>query len=697
MARSRGQCYGHPTGQDGPGRGRSALAETDDPGGHPHDTIAQTPAVLLGRAPTEDGTPAPLSSAPAVAAVSLIGRRLGGKYEVKAIIGRGGLGTVYRGIQAPIGREVAIKVINRQRADDPSLRKRFQREAAAAAHLKHPGIVALYDFGEDAGELYMVMELVDGRELRQILTDEKRLAPTVVVDLARQICEGLAHAHDRGLVHRDMKPENIMISKTSFGSYRAQILDFGIVKSVRADAPMSTPLGHQTRAGVIMGTPAYLSPEQAYARGIGPATDQYSLGVMLYEMLTGELPYHKGSEFEVMTAHCIAPFPPMPAEAEVPPALEAVVRRAMAKTPEERFADVQALADALTDALAGRSAPAPVVEAPAEAPAAPAAAGGVGRRFALVVLGGLALGGGSVAMRASRSGDQPPEADAHGAGGLAWPPPRRAGAGERGRPPRRRPPRAWRPPRRRRPRAWRPRDGGARERGGPRDGGARERPAPQPAPTPRPGHGRSASVRISKLVADCASEFADIRKSSRNQSLSRGSGFLPARGPPGPARAQRPVLRARLGIDTLLSLCGEQRAAQIPDLPGVPAGGAAGRRAQPQPVVRGPGRGRRARGRRDGPPRGRHAEQRLGLNPRKIHVIEKVPTRAAFVELFRRGAPFQYVSQGDVVVYIAGARDKQGGLALADGVMPSTTRWRRWPSTCAMGRGRGFFNAPCCW
>ncbi|MEZ4474761.1 MAG: protein kinase [bacterium] len=558
MARSRGQCYGHPTGQDGPGRGRSALAETDDPGGHPHDTIAQTPAVLLGRAPTEDGTPAPLSSAPAVAAVSLIGRRLGGKYEVKAIIGRGGLGTVYRGIQAPIGREVAIKVINRQRADDPSLRKRFQREAAAAAHLKHPGIVALYDFGEDAGELYMVMELVDGRELRQILTDEKRLAPTVVVDLARQICEGLAHAHDRGLVHRDMKPENIMISKTSFGSYRAQILDFGIVKSVRADAPMSTPLGHQTRAGVIMGTPAYLSPEQAYARGIGPATDQYSLGVMLYEMLTGELPYHKGSEFEVMTAHCIAPFPPMPAEAEVPPALEAVVRRAMAKTPEERFADVQALADALTDALAGRSAPAPVVEAPAEAPAAPAAAGGVGRRFALVVLGGLALGGGSVAMWASRSGDQPPEADVRTVrvGEVATPStgqaPESAAA-----------PETAAPESVAAPETAAPESVAAPETAAPESVAAPETAAPESvasASPPRPHAPATAAprrVRISKLVADCASEFADIRKSSRNQSLSRGSGLC--------QRVARLGQRVRSGqcsapvsgIDTLLSLCGE--------------------------------------------------------------------------------------------------------------------------------------------
>ncbi|MCB9549879.1 MAG: serine/threonine protein kinase [Myxococcales bacterium] len=497
-----------------------------------HDTLAQTPAGLLGRAPTEDGTPTPAPLSMPAAEVPLIGRSLGGKYQVKAIIGRGGLGTVFRGVQAPIGREVAIKVINRQRADDPSLRKRFQREAAAAAHLKHPGIVALYDFGEDEGELYMVMELVDGRELRQLLTDEGRMAPSVVVELARQICEGLAHAHERGLVHRDMKPENIMVSRTSFGSYRAQILDFGIVKSVRADAPMSTPLGHQTRAGVIMGTPAYLSPEQAYARGIGPATDQYSLGVMLYEMLTGQLPYHKGSEFEVMTAHCIAPFPPMPAEAEVPAALEAVVRRAMAKTPEERFPDVQALADALADALAGRAAPEP-------APAAAPSASPPSRRGLVLVIAALALG--EAAWRCSRRGRRRwrrrPRWAWCGWGG---------GAGERAAPDTAAPETAAAPG-----------DGGARERGA-RDGGARERGGRDGGPGHRraghvaaapagPGHRRPTARqgledrrrlrgRVRRHPAELPQPVAVARV-----------GPLPARRAPGRPRPQRPVQRAHLG------------------------------------------------------------------------------------------------------------------------------------------------------
>jgi serine/threonine-protein kinase len=154
-----------------------------------------------------------------------------------------------------------------------------------------------------------------------------------------------------GFVHRDLKPENIMISVDSDGDHRARILDFGIVKTLRSDALSSHNTGHETRAGVIMGTPAYLAPEQAYARDITAATDQYSLGVVLYEMLTGRLPYHRGSEFEIMTAHCVAPFPPMPAEAGVPAALEAVVQRAMSKRPDERFASINAMSAALLAGL----------------------------------------------------------------------------------------------------------------------------------------------------------------------------------------------------------------------------------------------------------------------------------------------------------------------------------------------------------
>lgn len=280
----------------------------------------------------------------------LIGRKLADKYQVLNVIGRGGLGTVYKGVQDPVGREVAIKVIAHHRAGDEVLRKRFQREAHAAARLKHPAIVALYDFGEDQGELFMAMEFVEGQELRDHLRKGKGMAPDRVVHIARQVLAGLAHAHKAGLVHRDLKPENIMLSEGPFGGERAQILDFGIVKAIHEDA-MPVPDSHETRAGVIMGTPAYLAPEQAYARGVGPHTDQYSMGVVLYEALTGKLPYDRGTEFEIMTAHCVAPYPPMPKAAKVPRALEAVVKRAMAKDPADRFESVRAMADALEHAL----------------------------------------------------------------------------------------------------------------------------------------------------------------------------------------------------------------------------------------------------------------------------------------------------------------------------------------------------------
>jgi serine/threonine-protein kinase len=282
----------------------------------------------------------------------LVGRLLADKYEVLGVIGRGGLGTVYKGVQHPIQREVAIKVIARHRVGDEGLRHRFQREALAAAHLKHPSIVALYDFGEDHGELFMVMEFVEGHELRELLVTDRRVPPLRAIAITKQILRGLAHAHDRGLVHRDLKPENVMLSRGPFGEERAQILDFGIVKAMHDNVPSADNEGHETRAGVILGTPAYLAPEQAYARGVGPATDQYSLGVVLYEMLSGKLPYTRGSEFEIMTSHCIAPYPAMDPEARVPPAIEAVVRKAMSKKPGDRYSDVKAMVDALDAALA---------------------------------------------------------------------------------------------------------------------------------------------------------------------------------------------------------------------------------------------------------------------------------------------------------------------------------------------------------
>ncbi|MCB9522870.1 MAG: serine/threonine protein kinase [Myxococcales bacterium] len=303
----------------------------------------------LASAPTLDGTGVPLRQT-LRESDPLIGRRLANKYDVLEVIGRGGLGTVYKGVQHPIGREVAIKVIAQHRADDEVLRKRFQREAHAAARLKHPAIVALYDFGEDQGELFMVMEYVEGGELRDHLRKGRGMEPGRVVRIARQVLSGLAHAHQAGLVHRDLKPENIMLSEGPFGGERAQILDFGIVKAIHEDA-MPVPDSHETRAGVIMGTPAYLAPEQAYARGVGPHTDQYSMGVVLYEALTGKLPYDRGTEFEIMTAHCVAPYPPMPKAAGVSRALEAVVKRAMAKDPADRFESVKAMADALEHAL----------------------------------------------------------------------------------------------------------------------------------------------------------------------------------------------------------------------------------------------------------------------------------------------------------------------------------------------------------
>jgi DNA-binding helix-hairpin-helix protein with protein kinase domain len=499
----------------------------------PKDTLVQAP---IGVAPTMRGGPSPKH--PTLEA-PLLGRWLAEKYEITGVIGRGGLGTVYRGVQHPIGREVAVKVINPDRASDPTLRQRFTREASAAAALKHPNIVALYDYGEDAGELYMVMELLDGQELRAILdeADHKRFEPAYAIELTQQICEGLAHAHERGLVHRDLKPENIMVAQAASRRPRVRVLDFGIVKVIRDDALAPGAKGHETRAGVVIGTPGYMAPEQAYARGIDRTTDQYSLGVMLYEMLAGRLPFNTGSDFEIMTAHCIKPIPVMPVEANVPPPLEAAVRKAMSKDRSDRYPTIQAFASALEEAL--HADPTPVVE---PAP----------RRWPWVV-GGLAVTACAIAAIAaiaspdegSSTVDGGPLAALDSAASMASA--ARASAVLAA------------------PKTAAPITTVAPESAAPKTLASVASVAPKSAApkslasavakqprTPKPRR-----VRVSRIQNDCASELTAIRNSSKHQSLSKGSGLcrrLDALGKRVRAgRCKKPVG----GISMLLALCEE--------------------------------------------------------------------------------------------------------------------------------------------
>lgn len=276
----------------------------------------------------------------------LEGQLLGGKYLIEDVIGRGGFGTVYRAAQQPVGRAVAVKVIAAGQASRADVRSRFLREASMVAAISHPAVVTLIDYGEDAGRLYMVLEFIDGEEIAAVIAREAPLEPARVMRLVRQVAAGLSEAHAHDMVHRDLKPSNLMVSCDRFGDEWVRVLDFGLAK-VFGDAE----LGFHTRTGVALGTPAYMAPEQAVARDIGPWTDQYALGVITYEMLTGRRPFGGDTAFEVLASHRTQPVPALPAALGLPRALDEVLGRAMGKERDERYPDVRAFAHAMERAL----------------------------------------------------------------------------------------------------------------------------------------------------------------------------------------------------------------------------------------------------------------------------------------------------------------------------------------------------------
>jgi len=294
----------------------------------------------------------------------LLGRVLGGKYPLVGTIGRGGMGAVYLAIQEPIGRQVAIKVIRSGvgAAAGESLRARFFREARAVASLSHPSIVTLHDYGqEEDGTLYMVLELLRGRDLSRIVKEEGALPAERAVAITCQVLGALQEAHAAGLVHRDLKPQNIMLLPAPGGGdqkgapwegEQAKVLDFGIAKLLRSSDEGARET-FETRQGIVVGTPHYMAPEQATGRTLGPATDLYALGVVLYELLAGSAPFNGTTPLEVLMAHQLHPVPPLPEALGLPSALELVIRRALAKDPTARWPDARSMAEALKLALVG--------------------------------------------------------------------------------------------------------------------------------------------------------------------------------------------------------------------------------------------------------------------------------------------------------------------------------------------------------
>ncbi len=263
------------------------------------------------------------------------------RYRIESRLGNGGMALVYSGTDTLLRRRVAVKVLREQYAADEDFVKRFSYEAQAAAKLSHPNIVSVYDFGTEDAAYYIVMELVDGETLAGLISAAQRIPERVAVDYALQIASGLAYAHRQGLLHRDIKPANILMTKDDV----VKISDFGIARAVSENT-----LG-VTQPGMVMGSVYYLSPEQAQGLAIDETSDLYSLGVVLYQMLTGTLPFSGDSPVAVALKHVSTPAPRIdPAATGLNPALAAIVERLLQKNPRDRFASATDLASALREA-----------------------------------------------------------------------------------------------------------------------------------------------------------------------------------------------------------------------------------------------------------------------------------------------------------------------------------------------------------
>jgi serine/threonine protein kinase len=266
-----------------------------------------------------------------------------GRYLIKSEIGRGGMATVYHAYDPRFEREVALKVLPREMLHDPHFRTRFEREAKTIAMLEHPAIVPVYDFGEEDGQPYFVMRYMTGGSL----SDRMKNGPMNIGEVAHlfaRVAPALDEAHAKGIVHRDLKPGNILFDQ--YGE--PYVSDFGIAKIASGESNVT--------GSAIVGTPAYMSPEQAQGEGIDGRSDIYGLGVIIFELLTGQQPYHGDTPMSVVVKHITEPVPHiLDVKPDLPPAVEAVIEKAMAKNRDDRFSTVKALADALTAVARGET------------------------------------------------------------------------------------------------------------------------------------------------------------------------------------------------------------------------------------------------------------------------------------------------------------------------------------------------------
>ena len=277
-----------------------------------------------------------------------LGTLLDGKYRIDAFINAGGMGSLYRALHVMLDKTVAVKVIKNELVTSDEIVARFQREARAASNLHHPNIVSIYDLGQTSdGRLYIAMEFIDGPSLRQVIRQNGPLTPGQSIDMLRQVASALSSAHRKQIVHRDLKSDNLMLASED-GRKVVKLVDFGIAKTFDD----STQL---TAAGFMLGTPRYMSPEQAAGKPVDHRADLYSLGVILYEMLTGDVPFGDAA-LTSMLVRLATEVPPPPSsrcpDGRVPPALDAVAMRCLEKDPDERFQSADEFAAALERASA---------------------------------------------------------------------------------------------------------------------------------------------------------------------------------------------------------------------------------------------------------------------------------------------------------------------------------------------------------
>jgi eukaryotic-like serine/threonine-protein kinase len=293
---------------------------------------------------------------------SLIDTLFDGRYRIQRKLGAGGMADVYLAEDQELGRRVAIKILNSRHGNDDQFIERFRREAKNAAALNHPNIVSIYDRGEAEDTYYIAMEFLDGRTLKELVVSRGAAPVNVAIEYARQILSALRFAHRHGIVHRDIKPHNVMVD----GEGRVKVTDFGIARAGTSQ---------MTETGSIVGTAQYLSPEQAKGAEVDPRSDLYSLGIVLYELLTGETPFDGETPVEIAMKHLSnTPQPPSKLRPDIPPELDMVVLRALAKNPDDRYQSADQMEADLERVARGASVAAATVDTATQVLRPPAAA-----------------------------------------------------------------------------------------------------------------------------------------------------------------------------------------------------------------------------------------------------------------------------------------------------------------------------------